>query len=75
MVENLFRGKETFVKVLCGFYIIRLSSNIVRNNHRIDLGSQVYYLFQDDWNPANSGSHEPANFGKLKESQFISLDK
>jgi hypothetical protein len=56
---------------------------------RINLESQVSYLFQDNWTLANSGtrepanfrnlvnsrSHEPTKFGRPKESQVISFSK
>jgi hypothetical protein len=67
VAENLFRDKETFVKVLWWFCTIHWSSNIVRNSRRMDPRPWVYCLFQDSRNLANSGRYEPANFGKHKD--------
>jgi hypothetical protein len=55
--------------------MIRRPSNVVRNNGQNSLGSQVCYLFQDDWNLAESGNHDLANFEKLVEYQFGNLNK
>jgi hypothetical protein len=63
------------LKVFCHFWTSLIHWQCVKWTAELASGSRVFFLFQDDWNLANSESHEPTNLGKFKKSQFRSLDK